>query len=100
MEDVQSLLAWEQAGTDDRDLPNSCTTRTAHAVVSMATCVLQVVVGLNDTKASWSTNSHCHSTLLLRVCFHADDIIAFEVLGVDHTVAVWIALLVSESGAG
>jgi len=65
VEVIQSLLPWEQACANNRDLSDTSAAQATHAVMPMATDVLQVIIGLNDTVASWCMCGHCDASLLL-----------------------------------
>jgi len=99
VEIIQSLLAWKQVSSDDRDLPNSGTTKTAHAVVAMTTNVLQVAVRFECSRSSGGAHGKGHTSLSLRVCLGANDLVSIEALGVDDAVRMWVACLLGKAGA-
>jgi len=76
------------------------TIKTAHAVVAVATYILQVVVGLDDSSPSWGIDGKGNPTLSFRVCLSSNRVISFKVFGMNHTVRVRVALLPSEACAG
>ena len=66
----------------------------------MATDVLQMVIGLDYSSPSRGIDGKCNPSLLLRVCLSSNHVVSFKMFGMDHTVTVRIALLVSKAGAG
>jgi len=70
----------------------------AHAVVAVTAYVLQMIVGLDDSGPARGIDGECNPSLSLRVCLSANHVVSFEVLGMNHTVAVGVSLLPRESG--
>ena len=100
MEVIQALLAWQKVCANNRDLSDTSTVQATHAVVAVATYILQVVVGLDDSSPSWGIDGKGNPALSFGVCLSSNHVVAFKVLGMNHTVRVRVALLPSEACAG
>jgi len=99
VEIIETWLTWQKVSSNNRDLSDTGAVQTTHAVIAMPTHIFQVIIRFDDAIASWSIDGKSNSTLLLRVCLSANDLVSFKILGMDHTVTVRITLLPSKSGA-
>jgi len=62
--------------------------------------IFQVAIGLECSRSTGHTNSHCHPSLLLGICLGSNDLIAIEMLGMNNAITVGISLLPSKVSAG
>jgi len=97
MEVIRALLAWQKVGANHRDFSNASATQATHAIVTMATCILQVVIWFDGAGLARGIDSKGDAPLPGRVGLCCDNLIAVEALGVDDTVRVGVSGILGEA---